>query len=404
MPKENFNLQENTVLREGLEDFSLSSGINSFAVNTKGKLVLSYQAFCPLSKHQFPECKECEQHFRYGCFHSSYLRGQFQFFCPVGLLFLISPVGVGNKLEGAAVAGPLLTRDFKEIEPLGSHRKAEMTRAIQTIPVVKPERVFALSKTLYYHISYAFEYILPGGAKAFSLFDALLSNFKNLLANQKGLICFSRIREKELIGFIEKGERGKAEQKIHMILDYFYVVCDGNFDMYRIHMLEYLMFLSYIASKNNTAPEQIFGMNYSSLNLLREIRNMEQLQDWLEGVLQHFFDCVFAQSQVKHVNIIYNAIQYVQKNYNQKIYLEDVAGMIYLNPSYFSRVFKDEMGVTFHSYLTNYRIEMSKKFLLDPSIPILSVASLVGFDDQSYFTKVFKRKNGVTPKVFRSRN
>lgn len=398
------NLQENTVLREVIQDFSLSSGINAFAVNTKGQFVLSCKSFCPLAEHQFPACRECAQHFRYGCFHSNHPGGRFQFFCPAGLLFLTSPVVVGGKLEGAVAAGPLLTREFQEIEPIGFYRKTEQIQELQNVPVVKPERVSALSKTLYYHISYAFEYALPGGSKDFSPFGALLSHFKKLLTNQKRMICFSKLREKELMNFIQKGERKKAEQKIRLVLDYFYTVCDGSFAMYRIHMLEYLMFLSHIASKNNTAPEQIFGMEYSSLNLLWEIDSMDQLKEWLEAVLQHFFDCVFSQSQVKHVNIIYNAIQYVQKNYSQKIYLEDVAGMIYLNPSYFSRVFKDEMGVTFHSYLTNYRIEMSKKFLVDPSIPILSVASLVGFDDQSYFTKVFKRKNGVTPKVFRNQN
>ena len=404
MPKENLNLQENKILREALEGFSLSSGINSFAVNTKGEVVLQSQPFCPLARHSFPECKECERYFRYGCFHSVCLKGQFQFFCPAGLLFLSSPIIVEEKPEGAAAAGPLLTKGLKEHMQNDFQHKAEMMQELRTIPVAKPERAAALAKTLYYYILYAFENADSGGIKAFSMFDALLTNFKMLLTNPKRQLHFSKFREKEIMSFIEKGEREKAEQKIQLLLDYFYVVCDKNFDMYRVHMLEYLMFLSYIASKNNTAPEQIFGMNYSSLNLLREITNIEQLRDWFDSVLKHFLDCVFAQSQVKHVNIIYNAIQYVQKNYNQKIYLEDVAGMIYLNPSYFSRVFKDEMGVTFHSYLTNYRIEMSKKLLLDPSIPILSVASLVGFDDQSYFTKVFKRKNGVTPKVFRNQD
>lgn len=403
MPKERLNLQENKVLREALEDFSLSSGINSFAVNTKGQVVSQPQSFCPLEKHSFPECKECGRYFRYGCFHSVCLKGQFQFFCPAGLLFLSSPIVAEGKAEGAAVAGPLLTKGLRELMQNNLRHKTEMMQELRRIPVVKPERISALAKTLYYYTFYAFEHVNSGGIKVLSMFDALLTNFKMLLTNPKKQSHFSKFREKEIMSFIEKGEREKAEQKIQLLLDYFYAVCDKNFDMYRIHMLEYLMFLSYIASKNNTAPEQIFGMDYSSLNLLREITSMEQLQGWLESVLQHFLDCVFGQSQVKHVNIIYNAIQYVQQNYNQKIYLEDVAGMIYLNPSYFSRVFKDEMGVTFHSYLTNYRIEMSKKLLLDPSIPILSVASLVGFDDQSYFTKVFKRKNGVTPRVFRNR-
>lgn len=404
MSKKCFHLQENTALREAMEGFSLSCGINSFVVNTKGKPVELQNSFCPLAKYQLPECKECLQHFRFGCLYSAYLRRSFPFFCPIGFLLLASPVIAGNQSRGAVIAGPFVTTGLKKTNVFPSLCRNARAEEIQALPVVQPKRVFALAKTLYYHIAYALHYNLSGDSKNISLFDALLKNFKSFSTNQKELVCFSKMQEKQLMGLIGKGDREKAEETIRMNLNHFLMICDRDFDMYRIHMLEYLMFLSDIASKNNAAPEQIFGMDYSSLNLLKEITATEPLQDWLEAVLQHFFDCMFSQNQVKHVSIIYNAIQYIQENYNQKIYLEDVAGMIYLNPSYFSRVFKDEMGVTFHHYLTNYRIEMSKNFLSDPSIPILSVAALVGFDDQSYFTKVFKRRNGVTPRVYRNQN
>ncbi|HEY8501002.1 MAG TPA: helix-turn-helix transcriptional regulator, partial [Clostridia bacterium] len=55
----------------------------------------------------------------------------------------------------------------------------------------------------------------------------------------------------------------------------------------------------------------------------------------------------------------------------------------------------------FNTYLNYIRIEMSKKLLSDPSIAIVDISNLVGFEDQSYFSKVFKKMTGQSPKKFR---
>jgi YesN/AraC family two-component response regulator len=59
------------------------------------------------------------------------------------------------------------------------------------------------------------------------------------------------------------------------------------------------------------------------------------------------------------------------------------------------------MKINFNSYLNYVRIEMSKKLLLDKSISLVDVSNLVGFEDQSYFSKVFKKLTGQTPNTYR---
>ena len=85
----------------------------------------------------------------------------------------------------------------------------------------------------------------------------------------------------------------------------------------------------------------------------------------------------------------------------KKITLEEVAGKVYLNPSYFSKIFKDEIGCPFVNYVSKVRVEKSKALLQDPSIPLTDVSNLVGFEDQSYYTRVFKKMTGMTPGRFR---
>jgi YesN/AraC family two-component response regulator len=117
--------------------------------------------------------------------------------------------------------------------------------------------------------------------------------------------------------------------------------------------------------------------------------------------MARFTDQVFNLTDVKHVDVIYRAIDFIRKNYEKRITLEDTASMVYLSPAYFSRVFKEEIGDTFNFYVNKIRIEAAKKLLLNEKIPLIDISSMVGFEGQSYFSKVFKKMTGVTPGKFR---
>ena len=161
------------------------------------------------------------------------------------------------------------------------------------------------------------------------------------------------------------------------------------------------MFCCPAALKGGAEIEQIFGLNYQYLNQIHSIMNLEELTLWLSMIMERFTDYVFNLTNVKNKDVIFKSIDYISKNYMKKITLEDVAAHVYLSPSYFSKIFKEEMDVNFNAYLNYVRIEMSKKLLLDPSISMVEVSNLVGFEDQSYFSKVFKKMTGLNPKKYR---
>ena len=98
---------------------------------------------------------------------------------------------------------------------------------------------------------------------------------------------------------------------------------------------------------------------------------------------------------------IRNAMYFIAENFMENLTLDDVAYYVHLNPSYFSRIFKQTMGITYKEYLTKVRVEESKRLLRYSEIDITDIALSVGFDNQSYFSKVFKKVTGLTPKQFR---
>ena len=83
------------------------------------------------------------------------------------------------------------------------------------------------------------------------------------------------------------------------------------------------------------------------------------------------------------------------------ISLDSVAEMVNLNPTYFSALFKKELGVNFLDYLTDLRINAAKEYLTDPLKGASEIASLVGYDSAGYFTRAFKKRTGLTPTEYR---
>mgnify|MGYP000954048322 FL=1 len=117
-----------------------------------------------------------------------------------------------------------------------------------------------------------------------------------------------------------------------------------------------------------------------------------------------FTDLVFDLKEAKHADLIHKALRYIQSNYQGKITLEEVATLVNLSPSYFSKVFKEGMNCSFTSYLNRYRIDQSKLLLKTTAIPLSEIGALVGFEDQSYFTKIFKKNTGMLPGKYRRSN
>ncbi len=102
----------------------------------------------------------------------------------------------------------------------------------------------------------------------------------------------------------------------------------------------------------------------------------------------------FSPSRLKRV------LEYIHDNLEQNLSLVDLATLANLSPSRFTRVFRQETGLSPHQYLIQARIERAKHLLRSGSeVSIGRIAHQVGFADQSHFTRHFKRIVGVTPKV-----
>ncbi len=105
----------------------------------------------------------------------------------------------------------------------------------------------------------------------------------------------------------------------------------------------------------------------------------------------------------KSLDRLKGLLKYVETNYQEKISIADAARICSFSQSHFMKFFKTSMGMPFTDYLNDYRITMASRLLISSSETVANIAVETGFENLSYFNRVFKRKYRCTPTEFRRR-
>jgi len=98
---------------------------------------------------------------------------------------------------------------------------------------------------------------------------------------------------------------------------------------------------------------------------------------------------------------IEESIKYINEHFKEKLTLEMVASKVFVNPKYFSHVFKKEMGVAFTDYINQLRMQYACRLLETTNYQAYRISYECGFSDPSYFNRVFCAKMNMTPKTYR---
>ena len=94
---------------------------------------------------------------------------------------------------------------------------------------------------------------------------------------------------------------------------------------------------------------------------------------------------------------------YIKNNFTQRLFLKELAIQFALSPNYCCSLFTKTTGLTFSQYITKLRMEKALLLLQNPTLTINDIAGLTGYDDQIYFSKVFKKYYSLTPSQYRDK-
>lgn len=112
---------------------------------------------------------------------------------------------------------------------------------------------------------------------------------------------------------------------------------------------------------------------------------------------------IIADEQQKETNFIYDIADYIEQHYAKEITLQFIAERYFLSREYISRKFKQEMGENLSEYISRIRMDKAKLLLVNPQLRIADIAEMVGYHDEKYFSKVFKKVTGLSPSLYRKK-
>lgn len=140
----------------------------------------------------------------------------------------------------------------------------------------------------------------------------------------------------------------------------------------------------------------------SNTNYFKKFSDINEL-DELQGRDRISFSKMGRDNYDEGRNVILKAVEYINSNFKKDIMLEEVAGVVNISSFYFSKIFKEYTGKNYVDYITDLRIEVAKEKLKEGIVSIKEICYEVGYNDPNYFSRVFKKVEGLSPSEYKSK-
>lgn len=215
---------------------------------------------------------------------------------------------------------------------------------------------------------------------------------------QPALYAFEK--ERMLLAMIRAGNRSEARRLLNDMLATIYM-SSPKLVVLRARAVELLSCLTRAAIEDNPLLEPMIERNHAWTEKLVGAESFENLSQTLMTALDAFIDAIYLQGVNRSNAQVSQAIDYIGRQYISPISLRDVAAEVGLSSCRLAHLVKTYTGRTVMQLIYQMRISHAQKLLIQTSDSCTDIAYEVGFNDQSYFIKHFKRLTGTTPMRFR---
>lgn len=370
-------------------------------------------SYCRCFKNYLPADDSCEKLHMNASKKAIGLGEPYIFSCHANLNHIVFPLIYKASFLGSILVGPFLmdapdstlVTELEKRYSIPTEDLFNLYDELNSVRVILPETVKYLSRLLYF------------------LFSGLIADSRELLKqNQEKILQQSRINEsiqmyktggvrlsdtypydleKELITKVKTGAKQEAKGILNELLGYVLFSEGSSLDTVKARASELATLLSRAVIEGGASTDTVLKLNNQFLKNFQKVDSMDSLCLRLQETVETFTDSMFSGITSTGGQTIKKAIKYITQHYAENLTLEQVAGEVHLNPSYFSTYFKQTAGISFKEYLNMVRVEESKRLLSSTDYSVIDIAVSTGFENQSYFSKVFKKYTGLTPRQFR---
>ncbi len=355
----------------------------------------------------------CLEVHRYNAKQAERFGGSYMYFCHSSMLYWTSPIIFEGLMIGSFTAGPAviiskedMVFDLRNKE--NSLDSEQILTALEKVPSVSPEQSRSLAEMLLMcagWVNDSEEHQLIEGKDYQHQQDRISEYIHQLKEHESSFeISYPIELEDELYSAISQGKKQQAQKTLNEILGNVFFASGNKMELISFRVTELIVLLSRAAIGGGADPEETLSMNFTYLRQVTQFRSIDSLAFWLSKVLNDYTSLVFDIQKTKHVDRLERTLHYIHTHYTEKITLEEAASHANLSPTYFSKVFKEEIGQSFTTYINQIRVNHAKTLLKTTPCTLIEVAGMVGFEDQSYFSRVFKQEVGTSPGKYRSKS
>lgn len=171
---------------------------------------------------------------------------------------------------------------------------------------------------------------------------------------------------------------------------------------YQVYILSVINCLTRLMQQYDLNLDEMFDGQTSYADILTGNRNRDEFAAWIISIARRINEAMNRERDNTTRKVIVEAKEYIQENYsNPELSVEMLCRHLHMSPAYFSTVFKKETGQTYINYLTEVRLGKAVELLNTTDDKTYVIAQKVGYQEQNYFSYVFKKQYGVSPTKYR---
>jgi len=202
--------------------------------------------------------------------------------------------------------------------------------------------------------------------------------------------------ENELFEMLEKGNVEETIKQANLFFDWMETTQRDYLPDVRLKTLEFALWAEHVAYSTAGLSYHFRGRG-AYLPEVNEMSDLATLRQWFVGKFKESANAIARKYEQQSMTMVQRAKQYIGENYSKDISLDDVSREVDISPYYFSKVFKEEVGSSFIEYLTTMRMEEAKRLLKESDMSMKEICMKIGYADPNYFSRNFKKYEGITP-------
>lgn len=390
------------------KSYAISTGVECLVLTENGETILNpcegqfHDELCYCRSNSIGKC--ClNAHFE-GALNAAESENPRPYYCPMGLLHWASPIIVNGHIEAAFISGhTFLNHSPSELAHLKNVTAAHeellksypgLKKSLLESPTISEERLNSL-KQLLDLVAATFSDRTVNDNAYHDMREAFRRNINDTRGNT------ADIPWQKLLKDYDKKEDVIVTAELYEIVDA--IARKATPEQGKAALVQ-LVLSVYDRSLEQAGQCFLADRCLNALNDLERLQTGEELANWAKKNILGLLEAGTLLPGLKNADMIYAALQYIEDHYNEKFSLQDIADYVHFSAPYFSKVFKREMDITFTKYLTNVRIEKSKMLLKNTKHALSDIPAMVGFEEQSYFTRVFRTTTGISPGKYRESN